>query len=63
MLKALRDIGELLRVKDIKELYRFYYYVKAKVVLILEFDKDGNFIKVDLEEFSKGNLISLKNCI
>ncbi|SNZ15592.1 TIGR02556 family CRISPR-associated protein [Hydrogenobacter hydrogenophilus] len=51
MLKALRDIGELIR--DIRELYGFYYYVKAEKVLILEFDKDGNFIKVDLEEFSK----------
>ncbi len=57
MLKALRDIGELYGKIEI------YDPVEAEEVLILEFDKDGNFIKVDLEEFSKGNLISLKNCI
>lgn len=50
MLKAIRDIGELYGKIEI------YDPIEAEKVLILEFNKDGKFTKVDLEDFSKDKL-------
>lgn len=47
MLKAIRDIGELYGKIEI------YDPIEAEKVLILEFNKDGKFTKVDLEDFFK----------
>jgi len=50
MLKILRDLGLLLGGREL------YDEINADKVIALEFDKEGNFLKAELEEFSSDKL-------
>lgn len=55
MLKEIRDIGKI-HLKHVKEVFgeeKLYDEVRVDRVVIIEFDKDGNFFKCYLEDFHK----------